>query len=69
MARDKTKDDQYFSCSKDETDYISSLYGEKRLKIRGYLGAGCEKGGIKRNTTHMQIYEMIKKVFGYAIPD
>lgn len=69
MARDKSKDDQYFTCSKDDTNYISGLYGEKRLKVRGYLGSGCERGGIKRNTTHMQIYEIIKRVFEYEIPD
>ena len=69
MARDKDKDGQYFNGSKDEINYISSLYGEKRLKVRGFLVAGCEKGDIKRNTTHMQIYEMMKRVFGYGIPD
>ena len=69
MARDKDKDNQYFNGSKDEINYISNFYGEKRLKVRGFLVAGCEKGGIKRNTTNMQIYEMIKTVFGYGIPD
>lgn len=69
MARDKAKDDQYFNGSNDEINYISGLYGEKRLKVRGFLASGCERGGIKRNTTHMQIYEMLKAVFGYGIPD
>ncbi len=58
MARDKSKDDKYFDCSKDDLNSISNLYGDKRLKVRGFLVGGCEKGG-KRILFHLQELQFI----------
>ena len=68
MARDKAKDDQQFSCSQPwEGDYVANHYGINKEKVATFLKKCCENNTIK-NSTHMEVYELIKKEFGYAIP-
>ena len=67
MARDKAKDDKYVNCSEEyELKYVASLYTEKE-KVLDFVKKKCAAGVIKYST-HMQVYELIKKELGYPIP-
>lgn len=69
MARDKTKDDKYFNCSeKHENDYVSSLYGNNKDSVSNFLVTACDDNTINYST-HMEVYELIKNQFGYAVPE
>ena len=68
MARDKAKDDKLFNCSQNwERDEVAGHYGSNQDKVAAFLKKSCENNTIK-NHTHMQVYELIKKEFGYPIP-
>lgn len=69
MGRDKKKDDEFFNCSQDhEIIYVARLYPGNEKKVREFLEAKCKEGLIKY-FTHQQVYELIKKQLGYAIPN
>lgn len=68
MARDKAKDDRQFNCSQEhERVYVSGLYGVNALKVKAFLVVNCQGGAI-RNSTHAQVYTLIKDKLGFAIP-
>lgn len=69
MARDRSKDNLLFNCGQQwEHDYVVSLYStSERSNVREFLKTSCASGLIK-NSTHMEVYELIKKHLGYAIP-
>lgn len=70
MARDKAKDDRSYNCSqKHEQDYVVGLYSsEKQSNVRNFLISGCNTNLIY-NSTHKQVYELIKKHLGYDVPN
>ncbi len=69
MARDKARDDKYFNCSeKHENDYVSSLYGNNKDSVSIFLVTACSSKKI-HYSTHMDVYELIKNEFGYAVPE
>ena len=68
MARDKAKDDKQFNCTQEhERVYVSGLYGANASEVKEFLIASCQSGAIK-NSTHAQVYTLIKEKLGYAIP-
>ena len=68
MARDKSKDDKHFNCSQEhEFKYVSGLYEEKK-EVYDYLKEKCDDDSISYST-HMEVYEMIKKDLGYSVPN
>jgi hypothetical protein len=68
--RDKSKDDKLFNCSQQsEHDYVAGLYSiERRPSVRTLLKDGCANNTIY-HSTHHQVYQLIKKVLGYEIPN
>jgi hypothetical protein len=67
MARDKAKDDKFFNCSeKHEIEYVAGLY-TNTSKVREFLKSKCKNNQINYST-HMQVYELIKKELKYSIP-
>jgi hypothetical protein len=67
MARDKSKDDKLFSCSQaHEVEYVSNLYAAKAT-VKTFLQNACASNRIK-NSTHMQVYELIQTDLSYPIP-
>ncbi len=67
MGRDKTKDDKIFNCSEEyELNYVSGLYENKKA-VYDFLVIACRIISIK-NSTHLQVYKLIKAKFGYEIP-
>ena len=67
MARDKSRDDKFFNCSEEwEFKYVSELY-DKNDEVYDYLKEKCDDGTISYST-HMEVYEIIEKKFGYPIP-
>ena len=67
MARDKAKDDKHFNCSEEhEFNYVSGLYPDKD-KVYSFLKKKCQSNAIKYST-HLEVYELIKKELGYSIP-
>ena len=68
MARDKAKDDKLFNCSQDwEHDEVASHYGNNKQKVLDFLQVSCDNDIIK-NSTHKEVYDLIKSKFGYNIP-
>lgn len=69
MARDKAKDGRTFNCSQDhEHDYVAGLYSiDRRPNVRTLLKSGCANNTIY-NSTHLQVYTLIKNKLGYDIP-
>ncbi len=69
MARDKAKDDKLFNCSQEhELNYVADLYGPNRKNsVLTFLTTGCNNNTIK-NSTHMEVYKLIKSNLGYEIP-
>lgn len=69
MARDKEKDDKMFNCSQGyESDYVVGLYPmAHRSSIRAFISDSCQNGLID-NSTHKEVYELIRAKFGLAIP-
>lgn len=69
MARDKSKDDNLFNCSQSwEVNLVANHYGTNKEKVADFLRKSCANNTIK-NSTHMEVYQLIKKEFDYAIPD
>lgn len=67
MARDKSKDDKYFSCSQQhELNYVSGLYVQKQT-VYNFLVSACQSNLIY-HSTHMQVYQLIRDRLGYPIP-
>ncbi len=61
------KDSELFNCSeKHELNYVSGLY-DNRKEVYAFLKKKCKSGDIK-NSTHKEVYELIKKELGYPIP-
>ncbi len=68
MARDKAKDDLMFNCSQSyELDQVASHYGINKEKVLQFLKDSCKKGDIY-NSTHLEVYNLIKSKLGYPIP-
>lgn len=68
MARDKAKDDSMFNCSQEhERAYVSGLYGANKSKVEEFLKKKCASKAIS-NSTHKQVYDLIQKELGYAVP-
>ena len=69
MARDKARDDKFFNCSEShEHDYVAGLYSVgDRPAVRKLLKDACADNRIK-NSTHMEVYELIKAELGLPIP-
>lgn len=69
MARDKAKDDNMFSCSQPwEGNLVANHYGTNKDKVLTFLEECCKNNTIK-NSTHLEVYGLIEKKFGYPIPD
>lgn len=67
MGRNKSKDDEYFNCSQShEFDYVASLYSNSS-KVKEFLKEKCRSGAINYST-HYEVYKLIEKELGYAIP-
>lgn len=67
MARDKSKDDRYFSCEQEhELKYVSSLYKEQQI-VYNFLKQKCQDNTIKY-FTHQKVYKLILDKLGYPIP-
>jgi hypothetical protein len=67
MGRDKAKDDKLFNCSQEwELNYVAGLYIEKQIVLE-FLKDNCKKGTIK-DFTHMEVYKLIERKLGYAVP-
>ena len=48
MARDKAKDDKFFNCSEaHEFRYVSSLYGDNKVRVSLFLKKQCRDGAIR----------------------
>lgn len=68
MERDKAKDDLMFNCSQDhEIDQVASHYGKNKQQVVDMLEQGCSDHLIS-NSTHQEVYELIKIKLGYEIP-
>lgn len=58
------KDYKLFNCSQDhEHNYVVSLYIDTK-GVRAWLKKECKPGGKIKNTTHKELYEMLKNA-GY----
>lgn len=69
MARDKAKDDKYFNCSQEhELNYVANLYGSNRMQVKEFLKRKCGDNTI-HYSTHMEVYELIRRELGYPIPN
>lgn len=64
MAIDKKKDDLLFNCTqKHEFSYVSGQYGENENSVLDFLKNSCKDGTIK-NSTHGEVYRLIKNELG-----
>ncbi|MES2622244.1 MAG: hypothetical protein V4615_15445 [Bacteroidota bacterium] len=67
MARDKAKDDKYFNCEQEhERKYVSGLYVQQTT-VYNFLVSKCNTNEIK-NSTHLEVYTLIRQKLGYPIP-
>lgn len=68
MGRDKAKDDTMFNCSQEhELNLVANHYGVNKTKVYNFLVDKCKDKTIF-NSTHLQVYKLIKAIFGYEIP-
>lgn len=68
MARDKSKDDKYFSCEQEhELKYVSGLYIQQQ-QVYTFLKQKCADNAIKYSTHH-QVYKLIQDKLGFPIPN
>jgi len=68
MARDKAKDDKHFNCTQThEADYVAGLYPHAKQEVKTFLASACEKK-ILNNSTHKEVYDLIKKELGHSQP-
>jgi len=69
MARDKKKDDMLFNClQKHEHDYVAGLYPGYEGSVRSLLAKRCGDNTIY-HSTHMEVYNLIKKELGLPLPN
>ena len=69
MARDKARDDKYFNCKQEHEDgYVAGLYGSNKDKVSTFLSNKCADKTIN-NSTHKEVYNLIKEKLGYALPN
>jgi len=67
MAKDETKDYQFFECEQQEDlDYVASLYAQQD-RVYALLRQEREKKTIQYST-HVDIYELIETKLGYPVP-
>lgn len=68
MARDKAKDDIMFNCSQEhELDQVAGNYDEHKAQVKMFLRMSCNDNSIY-NSTHKQVYELIRSQLGYPVP-
>lgn len=68
MAKDESRDYQFFECThQQDMDYVSGLYNDKS-KVYDLLVQERDRNTINYST-HMDIYELIESRLGYPIPD
>jgi hypothetical protein len=68
MARDKAKDDKHFNCTQPhETDYVAGLYPHAKEEVKTFLASAC-KSKVLQNSTHKEVYELIKTKLGHSQP-
>jgi len=68
MARDKAKDDKHFNCTQThEADYVASLYPHAKEEVKTFLASACKDDSL-HNSTHKEVYELIKRKLGYLQP-
>jgi hypothetical protein len=69
MARDKARDDKFFNCSeRHEFRYVSSLYGDNKVRVFLFLKKQCRDGAIKYST-HKEVYDLINRHLNYPVPN
>lgn len=67
MARDKSKDDQYFNCSQEhELNYVACLYPDKQ-GVLNFLKENCANKVI-HYSKHSEVYKLIERKLGYPLP-
>ncbi len=67
MGKDYKKDSKFFNCSQDhERKYLAGRYSDHK-KVEEFLIAKCKDGTIKYST-HQEVYELIEKELGFAVP-
>ena len=68
LARDKAKDDKHFNCTQaHEADYVAGLYPHAKEEVKTLLASAC-KDKTLHNSTHRDVYELIKRKLGYSQP-
>jgi hypothetical protein len=68
MARDKSRDNTYFYCSRPkEMHYVAGLYKRKN-SVLDYLIKNCQDGSINY-LTFLEIYQLIQRDLGFPIPE
>ncbi len=68
MARDISRDDEFFNCEQEhELRYVSGLYAEHQ-RVYDFLKQKCANNQIKYST-HRQVYELIRKELGFPLPN
>ena len=68
MARDKSKDDKYFSCEQEhELKYVSGLYLQQQ-EVYNFLKRKCADNAIKYSS-HQEVYKLILHHLGFPIPN
>ena len=66
MGRDKVKDNK--NCSLEHNlEYVATLYKDK-LTILSFLQKKYMEGTL-RYYTHIDVYRLVEKEFGYQVPD
>jgi len=64
MARDKSRDDEFFNCSQEhEFDYVANQYPGNEDRVKKFLKSACASGRI-RYMTHKKVYELIREALG-----
>jgi hypothetical protein len=68
MARDKAKDDKHFNCTQPhETDYVAGLYPHAKEEVKTFLASACKSNAL-HNSTHKEVYDLIKTKLGHSQP-
>jgi hypothetical protein len=68
MARDKAKDDRHFNCTEThEADYVAGLYPHAKDEVKNFLASACKDKSL-HNSTHKEVYDLIKKELGHSQP-
>lgn len=65
MSRDKARDDRLFNCDQEhEIDYVVSLYDDQHKEQVRKLIKDCCADNTFSNSTHKDVYQMIKDKLG-----